>query len=1028
MNLQQLFSRLEIIESDSLILLSDKDWKKKVTFPSRVIRLLGDTEKWSPKAIFCFDNKPLILFFENPENKEELHKAIWNFNEAPIVIILEDDAVTVYNGFAINEKTELLNKLGGEEILNDFNYFKLVTGKTFEKYNEDFNYKNRVDYKLLGNIEETQKELCKTYHCSRTTANALLGKIIFIRYLIDRKVKLNFEGKSQVWTNPEFCNLLQDKPRVFSYFEYLHDKEKGFNGDLFPIDKTCFDAIPNDAFNLIKRLLEGDEIKTGQKSFFQLYDFSILPIEFISNVYEKFIGKENQAEAGAYYTPTFLVDYIISQTVAKKLNENISTASCKVLDPACGSGIFLVESLRKIIEKHIALHGIPDNKQVFKEVIKELAQENIFGIDKDESAVQVAIFSVYLTLLDYQKPAEIENFKFPTLLNTNFFVADFFETEATDKTKADFNKELKKQSFDFILGNPPWAGAKKGLDKVGKNYIKQRHTKEKKLKKEFEIGINNNEIAEGFVLRASDFCNSNTQTAFIIRSSILYNLGYTEESPFRPYWLQDFYIDRVFELAPVRHEVFDRSNKPAIAPAAIVFYRYANGKNTDKNTVEHITLKPSRFFSIFKVFTINRSDYKKIEQSRLKQYDWLWKTLVYGSYLDFNFLKRIKDEYPLSIRSRISNKEYFISSTGLHSRKKPLEKPKDTSSISGILLLETSSVEPFFIDYSKEDILEEDKIDIIKDTRIYHYPMLLIREGIELESLKARCAISTRNILFKDSITSIKVFDDSNIDALCNIASVFNSSLFSYFAVNVFSSIGIERERVKNYNKFSLPYLELDVQQEIEKIEKAKIELFTKKKNGLLNGAEIEHDNQKINEELDNLDKKVLQKLNLSDCDKELIDYALNVSKFMFVGNDNEKAKLFSSIKPDELILQEYAQLYINRFAPSLNNNGKKFVVEIWHTNQIIGMFFKVIPASEYTKDIKWENKQNESAIIKFIAKLGAEKITEQLFVQKDVRGFEKDYFYIFKPNEKRLWHKAIGYLDVNEFADAILKAGRDSI
>ena len=55
-------------------------------------------------------------------------------------------------------------------------------------------------------------------------------------------------------------------------------------------------------------------------------------------------------------------------------------------------------------------------------------------------------------------------------------------------------------------------------------------------------------------------------------------------------------------------------------------------------------------------------------------------------------------------------------------------------------------------------------------------------------------------------------------------------------------------------------------------------------------------------------------------------------------------------------------------------------------------------------------------------------KITKQLFVQKDVRGFEKDYFYIFKPNEKRLWHKAIGYLDVNEFADVILKAGRDTI
>lgn len=1019
MNLLQLFSTLEIKERDSLIKLSEIDWKKKVAFPSRVIRLLEDTEKWSPKAIFCFDNKPLILFFENPENIVSLHTAIWNFNESPIAIISENDIVTVYNGFAIDENTKLLKRLGGDNILNDLNYFELVTGKTFEKYNKDFNYKGRVDNKLLENIEESRKELCNKYGCKPQIANALLGKIIFIRYLIDRKVRLNFEGESKQWTNQEFCKLLEDKNRVFNFFEYLHDKENGFNGNLFPIGKTDFNAIPNDALSLIKRLLEGEEISTGQKSLFQLYDFSILPIEFISNVYEKFIGKENQANSGVYYTPTFLVDYIVSQTVEQKLKTNGNIISCKVLDPACGSGIFLVESLRKIIEKHIALFGISDDKQVFKEVIKKLAQENIFGIDKDESAVQVAIFSIYLTLLDYQKPAEIENFKFPTLLNTNFFVADFFDSNA------DYNKVFEKHSFDFILGNPPWNGSKKGLDSLGKNYIKLRQKEERKQNKVFEIGINNNEIAEGFVLRASDFCTSITQTAFIIRSSILYNLGYSEESPFRPYWLQDFFIDRVFELAPVRHEVFDRSNKPAIAPAAIVFYRYAKGENTDKNIVEHITLKPSRFFSIFKIFTINRSDYKRVEQSKLKQNDWLWKTLVYGSYLDFNFIKRIKDEFP-SIKEIISDDLKFAEGTGIQYSSKPTY---NSEHLKGKLFIDAYGVETFFLNPDKISKFDKPMVHRIRNDKptIFKAPMLLIRKGLNMDNLSVKSAISKNDLLFKDSLTSISVINKEDIEYLYNIQSVFSTNILSYYAVNTFAFIGIEREQTQGYDKFSLPYLKLDVQKDIEEIEMAKIELFAKKKKGFLNDVEIEKDNQKINKKLDSLDKKVLQKLDLSDCEKELIDYALTVSKFMFVGNDSEKAKLFSSIKPDEPILIDYAQLYINRFASSLNKNGKKFMIEIWHTNQIIGMLFKVINENEFIQDIKLENKQNESAIIKFIAKLGAEKITDKLFVQKDVRGFEKDYFYIFKPNEKRLWHKAIGYLDVNEFADAVLKVGRDS-
>ena len=70
--------------------------------------------------------------------------------------------------------------------------------------------------------------------------------------------------------------------------------------------------------------------------------------------------------------------------------------------------------------------------------------------------------------------------------------------------------------------------------------------------------------------------------------------------------------------------------------------------------------------------------------------------------------------------------------------------------------------------------------------------------------------------------------------------------------------------------------------------------------------------------------------------------------------------------------------------------------------------------------------KNTDKALLVLLSKISSQKLTNQLFVQKDIRGFERDFFYIFKPNERRLWHKAIAYLDVNEFDDAILKAGRD--
>lgn len=826
---------------------------------------------------------------------------------------------------------------------------------------------------------------------------------------------MKFDGKLRTWSNDEFCELLNHPKMVKDFFDYLEDNERGFNGDLFPLTSGEYKKIKKEDFQVLQRLLKGEDIINGQLSLFQLYDFSIIPIEFISNVYELFIGESNQQAEGAYYTPLFLVDYILKETVDKKLNYAKSDYSCKVLDPACGSGIFLVETLRKIIEKYIFESGVNTKSEKFKTAIRKLAKENIFGIDKDTSAVQVAVFSIYLTLLDYLEPPGIETFKFPNLVDSNFFNADFFDENAT------FNNLLSEISFSFIVGNPPWKGG--SMSQIGNKYLKNRKEKEKKAVKKFPIAINNNEIAEGFVLRVSDFCKETTQIALIIRSSILYNLGYNDNfSRFRKYWLEEFFIDRVFELAPVRFEVFEKSNKPAVAPAAVVFYRYAFSQSTDSNITEHITLKESRFFSLFKIFTINRSDYKEIEQRKLKQDDWALKTLVYGSYLDYNLLKRIKDSFP-TIKNVITGSDKVTEGTGLQYSSNPTYNSKH---LIGSPFVDAYGVSPFFIEPAKISEFKIIKVHRLRDERLFKAPMLLVREGIDMSTLTAKCAVSKKDLLFKDSITSIKAFAKADISILDNIAAIFSTSLFAYYAVNTFASIGIERERVKNYNKYSLPYLDLGASENVRAIEEASRLIYLEEKKALHDKIRIQKLTNTIKATFYEIEQSVYQKLNLNDIELSLIDYALQINRKFIIGTENEKKRLFSSIAFENKMLIEYASIFINRFKKSLDTKTKKFVVEIWHTNQIVGMFFKIVNMSSDIKQIKWINKQNKDwEILSILSNMSSEKITDKLFIQKDIRGFEKDYFYIIKPNEKRLWHKAIGYLDANEFADAILKAGR---
>lgn len=139
----------------------------------------------------------------------------------------------------------------------------------------------------------------------------------------------------------------------------------------------------------------------------------------------------------------------------------------------------------------------------------------------------------------------------------------------------------------------------------------------------------------------------------------------------------------------------------------------------------------------------------------------------------------------------------------------------------------------------------------------------------------------------------------------------------------------------------------------------------------------------------------------------------------------NGYKKHFMAVTNESNTLKNYASLFINRFGLKNIVQNKKFIVEVWYTNQIVGMFFKMINTHEFTQEIIFLDKQeSDLEIISFLTKISSKRISDRLFVQKDVRGFESDYFYIFKPNESRLWEQAVGHLDVNDFADAILKEG----
>ncbi|NMG82746.1 MAG: N-6 DNA methylase, partial [Methanosarcinales archaeon] len=478
------------------------------------------SEKLGADAVFFLKAEsgqsiPLIYFhkleYRDHDAIAKLHKQAWNMGQAPLLFIVLPNVVLIYNAYE-HPKTLPNEKLDDEagfiEELELFvkakNKFKsdklkkycsseLLTGNYWQKCSEHFNDKNRVYQTLLDNLEFMRNQLLKKGLPIEVVHN-LLTRSIFIKYLEDRTDKNghNVFPKgffSKFLPNARnFTDLLSDKNATDELFQYLNSK---FNGDVFAVDKNGYE-VSQKHLNLLKRMLKGDiYLEEGQMALWPLYSFDVIPIELISNIYQKFIHHEENENTtqknGAHYTPYHLVTFLMDQVLPWEGESN----KLKVLDPSCGSGVFLVESYRRLISRWMQANP---NESPSAPDLKRILRENIFGVDKNSNAIRIAALSLYLTMCDYLEPRYIWNrVRFEPIINKNIFVSDFFEKDAP----------FLEKKYDLIIGNPPWASE---LPETAIEYLKSN-----------DKPIGDNQIAQAFLWRVAELCKPSGEISIASR-------------------------------------------------------------------------------------------------------------------------------------------------------------------------------------------------------------------------------------------------------------------------------------------------------------------------------------------------------------------------------------------------------------------------------------------------------------------------------------------------------------------------------
>ena len=1040
--LDDLFKNLGYNESNGLYILSNDN--TNLNFPLRISRIIKDIIK--PYAVFSLDfnneiehikplNNPLILFYNNPPKNtyEIIAKNAFNLSKASIIFINNGSNIDIFHGFNFSsDDNQWLSKIDVDH--ENFSIQNIRNGKTWMNlYDKYFKKTKTVDKYLLNNIIDCRRLLITENKFNKTSlepeiANKLIGRILFIRYLIDRGVEFQNQniliGNNKLERRTNFTEILNSQIKTYTFFEYISKK---FKGDLFPLSFNGInekDLVTNEHLKIIYNLLSCNSYFYNkskstneysiQQSLFNMYDFEIIPVELISNIYESFIGKSDyaikennlnkltkQKEIQAYYTPSFIVDYIISQTVKNQL-KNQPHSNCKVLDPSCGSGIFLVESLRQIIEKEIELSK---NENLSNDKLWSLVQDNIYGIDIDPNAIEITIFSLYITLLDYKKfPKEIEEFTFNSLKGTNLFSGcDFFDT------KNIFNVIFKNTPLDFIIGNPPWGKVKSS---IYKDYIKDLSNKNSKI----EIG--GEEISQAFMLRCFDISYEKTKISFIITGKNFYNKN---SRKWREYFLNNFEIIQFFDLFGVQnklaggHQLFENAKQPAV----ICTYKIKKNKQVNNN-FKHIVARANQYFKFFKIILIEKNDVKSVNQNLIKKDDWLWKTLIYGNNYDYIFIKNLKLNYnfPLVNKNRFSfdNISYEYHG-GYKLNDSSVTKKRDIKGYENLNYIEvdkSKDITPFNISSSKKFLqkLKEDlpKSSVSQDLKVSQLPnlkffeenKLLIKKGLEFDSIKNRyyavSAYTNKTVAFSSTIASIISSTDDvekRNNFLYTLALIINSDFFIYYSLMTSSSFGADRNRV-NFEEF----LELPIV-----IDHRIIEL-----------SKTIHESY-YNYSTHQIDNVISEVYDFNAHQNALIDYAVKISiPLMRRVSDH----LYKPIDKKSInIIEEYAYLFYDHFSKRFQSLKKFFHIEAYINTNYISLNFKVTDSPKkvwisYDYDIKIND------IITKIGNLSYSKIATELYFQQDVRGFNQNSFYIIKPNSIKNWHIALAYNDMNEFIEAL--------
>lgn len=772
-------------------------------------------------AVAEFQSRPLLYIVSDDQirnsknnNLLDLQCLLANRGERAYLGILSPGELAVYpinlnRSELSNSQKAKIKKSSSEAPL----FFQKVVSGLFvlkgQPEEPDFIFKTIDD--LMTDSSET---LIKEYCLNPLDVLSFLGRALFFRFLLDRKIVRSDElnsvcSKAKV---PGDCFL-----DINNSVETCLWLDETFNGDLLPLSgdyATVFsqanEQTDGKLFLHLQAILEG--WKRAGKEAFQLpidwidLDFAHIPIGVLSQVYEKFskIWDTQQAEqTSAYYTPKNIARYLVDDAFEGITNKK----DARILDPSCGAGIFLVLAFRKLV----AACWEHDGKRPDTKKIQNILYNQLCGFDISESALRLTALSLYITAIElngsprppkslrFPKPLQgvaLHNHRRPDEETAKGFVLGSLHPEVSD----DF-----KHLFDIIIGNPPWSRLRGNKDEskahnaAFTNLIRQILIDRglEGVAKTYRNPDNNPDLP--FLWRSTQWVKPGGIIAMALPGRIFLKQSGPGTRAFQAI-LQGLEITGILNGS----NLSDSAVWPGMNQPFMLFF----ARNCVPAINHHFHFVTPHYERHLNDKGRIRIDYQSAQPIATRDAAYVLKTLALGTSLDVEVVRKLNDLGWPTVKSYWKDKGLY---SGLGYNRSPKLHQKDALFMRELPDFVPPEENSFSVDVSLLHKFGHSTAYMPRVPKLYVPPLLIVPQSPGASSTSAKSYLLHEAVVFSQSYYGFSAHGHSGFSPVFLLYLLMHSELFRYHVLMTSSRMGAERRTFLKENIENFPFPSIDV-------------------------------------------------------------------------------------------------------------------------------------------------------------------------------------------------------------------------